>query len=154
MSAAKQRRRHRSGPPGAAQPGPGRPGRGRTGPSRPGAAPPGTAPPGTGPSPSAGRSLYTPAAGSRRRSLERASARPLLYVHQLPGWLPPLLMAALLVAGLALPGWAGAAVLGVPVIFLGWLAALSWPTLSPHSRLLRAAALGCVLALAVIQAIR
>lgn len=129
MSAPKSRRRDPGGPRGAA-----RPGRGRPLPT--------------------GGTLYTPGAGSRRHSLERSSARPLLYLHQLPAWLPPLAMAALLVAGLALPGWIGAAVLVLLAVFLGWLAVLSWPALPPRGRLLRAAAVAGVLALAVIQAFR
>ncbi len=129
MSAPKPRRHDPSGPRGAA-----RPGRARPLP--------------------AGGTLYTPGAGSRRRSLERSSARPLLYLHQLPAWLPPLLMAALLVAGLALPGWIGTAVLVLLAVFLGWLAVLAWPALPPQGRLLRAAAVAGVLALAVVQAIR
>ena len=62
-----------------------------------------------------------------RPALERASARPLLFLRGLPRWLPPLLLAGLLVAGLALPGWLGAAALVVIAVFLAWLAALSWP---------------------------
>ena len=88
-----------------------------------------------------------------RRSLERSSATLLLYLRQLPRWLPPLVLAALLVTGLAVPVW-GAVALLVVAAFLSWLAALSWPALSSQGRLLRAAAIGGVLALAVIQAVR
>jgi hypothetical protein len=129
MSAPAPRRRHAGGPHGPARHGRGRP-------------------------PPAGDTLFTPGAGGYRRSLERASARPLLYLHQLPAWFPALVMAALLVAGLALPGLAGAAVLALLVAILGWLAALSWPALPPYGRLLRAAAVTAVLVLAVIRAVR
>jgi hypothetical protein len=93
-------------------------------------------------------------AGGARRALERASAQPLLYLRQLPRWLPPLVLAALLVAGLALRGPGGAAALVLLAAFLAWLAALSWPVLSGQSRLLRVAGVAATLALAAVQAIR
>ncbi|HEY1318932.1 MAG TPA: DUF6703 family protein [Streptosporangiaceae bacterium] len=108
-------------------------------------------------SPQAGgqrRSLYTPEASESRRSLERSSARFLLFLHQLPRWLPPLVLAALLLAGLTVRGWLGAVALVLVAAFLGWLAALSWPRLSPSGRLLRVAAVCGLLVLAVYQALR
>src|SRR5262249_61373647 len=54
-----------------------------------------------------GNSLYTPQASPARSSLERSSARPLLLLHQLPVWLVPLVLLALLVTGPAVPGWVG-----------------------------------------------
>ncbi len=101
-----------------------------------------------------GRTLYTPDASPARRSLERASARPLVYLHQLPRWLTPFVLAALLIAGLTVRGVAGAAALVVVAAFTGWLAALSWPRLNPAGRLLRLAVAGALLALAVYQATR
>jgi hypothetical protein len=101
-----------------------------------------------------GGTLYTPDAGPARRALERASARPLLFLHHLPRWLPPLALAALLLAGLALHGAPAAAALVVVAAFLCWLAALSWPSLSGRGRLLRAGAVAALLAAAVIQAVR
>ena len=100
------------------------------------------------------RSLYTPGASDSRRSLERSSARALLYLQQLPRWLPPVVLAALLLAGLTVHGPAGAVALVLVAAFLGWQAALSWPRLSPSGRLLRVAAVCCLLALAVYQALR
>jgi len=91
---------------------------------------------------------------SRRRSAEQRSAAPLLYLRQLPTWLPPLVLTALLVAGLAVRGWAGAAALLVVAAFLGWLAFLSWPRLTVMGRLGRAAAIALALGLAVFQATR
>lgn len=101
-----------------------------------------------------GDSFYTPGASDARRRLERSSARLLVHLHQMPPWAPAVLMAVLLVVGLAVPGWGGAAALVVVAAFLGWLAALSWPRLSPGMRLLRLAAVAGVLAVAVIQALR
>ncbi len=101
-----------------------------------------------------GNSLYTPAASQARRKLEHASARPLVLLHQMPVWLVPLLLAALLVTGLAVPGWAGAAALVLVAGFLGWLASVSWPGLGPGPRLLRVAAVAGLLVVAGIQAVR
>jgi len=89
-----------------------------------------------------------------RRSLEQRSAAPLLYLRQLPRWLLPALLAVLLVAGLAVRGWAGTAVLCAVAAFLGWLACLSWPRLTGSGRLGRAAAIAALLALAALQATR
>jgi hypothetical protein len=102
----------------------------------------------------AGGSLYTPDASGTRSSVERSSAKPLVLLHQLPAWLPPLVMLALLIAGLALPGWIGATALVLVAVLLGWLGYMSWPALATRGRLLRVAAVACVLALAVIQAVR
>jgi hypothetical protein len=101
-----------------------------------------------------GTSLYTPGASDARRSLEHSSARPLVLLHQFPAWVIPIVATALLITGLAVPGWPGAAALVVVAAFLGWLAAVSWPRLAPGSRLLRVAAVACVLVVAGIQAVR
>ena len=100
----------------------------------------------------AGDSLYTAGAGSTRSAMERSSATPLVFLHQLPRWLPPLVMLALLITGFAVPGWIGATALALVALFLGWLGYLSWPALTARGRLLRAAAVACILAIAVIQA--
>jgi Family of unknown function (DUF6703) len=101
-----------------------------------------------------GGPLYTPGASSTRRALERASARYVAYLHQLPRWLLPMVTAALLVLGLAARGWPGAIALVLVAAFLSWLAALSWPALPARSRLLRAATIACLLAVAAFQAVR
>jgi uncharacterized protein DUF6703 len=86
--------------------------------------------------------------------MERSSARPLVWLHQQPVWFPPVLVAVLLIVGLAVPGWLGAAALVLVAGFLGWLASLSWPRLAPAGRLLRLASVAAVLVVAVIQATR
>jgi hypothetical protein len=96
----------------------------------------------------------TPRPGGIRLAVQRRSAAPLLYLRQLPAWLPPLVLAGLLVAGLALRGPAGAAALCVIAAFIGWLGYLSWPRLAAPGRAGRVAAVACVLALAVLQAVR
>jgi hypothetical protein len=101
-----------------------------------------------------GKTFHTPQASQARSSLERSSARPLVLLHQLPVWLVPLVLAGLLVTGLAVPGWLGTVALVLVAAFLGWLAALSWPRLGPGPRLLRVAAVMGLLVIAGIQAVR
>ena len=66
-----------------------------------------------------------------RQSIERLSLRPAAYLRALPRWLPPVVIAALFVGGLAVHGWGGAVMLLVVAAFLAWLAVLSWPALQP-----------------------
>ena len=89
-----------------------------------------------------------------RRSVQQRSAFPLLYLRGLPRWLVPLVLAALLVAGLAVRGWGGAVALCAVAGFLGWLAFLSWPRAGGAARAGRLAAVACLLALAAYQASR
>jgi hypothetical protein len=62
-----------------------------------------------------------------RQSIERLSLRPAAYLRALPRWLPPVVIAALFIGGLAVRGWGGAAMLLVVTVFLAWLAVLSSP---------------------------
>ena len=101
-----------------------------------------------------GRSLYTPDASPARRTAERRSARPLLYLHQLPTWVPPLVLVVFLIAGLAVRGPAGGAALCVVAAVLAWLAAISWPRLSSGGRFARIVAVAAMLAIAGYQASR
>jgi hypothetical protein len=89
-----------------------------------------------------------------RQSIERLSLRPAAYLRHLPRWLPPVVIAALFVGGLAVRGWAGAVMLLVVTAFLAWLAVLSWPAQPPQTRLLRVAALAFLLFLCVWQGLR
>jgi hypothetical protein len=65
-----------------------------------------------------------------------------------------MVLAALLVAGLAVRGWAGAIALCLVAAFLGWLAFLSWPRLTGRGRLARAVVLAGLLALAAFLVTR
>ncbi len=98
-----------------------------------------------------GDTLFTPDASPARASIEQRSATPLLWLHQLPAWLLPVLAVALLVTGLAVAGWAGAVALCVLASVLGWLAAVTWPRLTAPGRVLRVAMIGVVLAAAVLR---
>lgn len=98
-----------------------------------------------------GNTLLTPGASPARTSIEQRSATPLLWMHQLPAWLLPVLAVVLLVSGLAVSGWGGAIALCGLAGLLGWLAAVSWPRLSPHGRLVRVAAMAVILIVAVLR---
>jgi hypothetical protein len=89
-----------------------------------------------------------------RQSIERLSLRPAAYLRHLPRWLPPVVLAALFIGGLAVHGWGGAVLLLLVTAFLAWLAVLSWPALSPQTRLLRVLALAVLLALSLWQGLR
>jgi hypothetical protein len=91
---------------------------------------------------------------SAREALPRRSALPLAYLRQLPAWLVPTVLAALLVAGLAVKGWPGTVALCAVAAFLGWLAFLSWPTLAGRGRLGRVVTIAGLLAVAALQATR
>lgn len=101
-----------------------------------------------------GTSLYTPAASPARQTAERRSARPLLFLHQLPAWVPPLVLVLFLIVGLAARGPVGAVALCGVAAVLGWLAVLSWPRLSSAGRLGRILAVAVMLAIAGYQATR
>jgi hypothetical protein len=101
-----------------------------------------------------GQSPYTPGASATRQAVERSSARPLVFLSQLPRWLPLLAMLALMITGFAVPGWIGAAALVLVAAFLAWLAYMSWPRVSARGRVPRILAVVCVLVLAVWQARR
>jgi hypothetical protein len=98
-----------------------------------------------------GNTLFTPDATPGREALERRSATSLLWLHQLPPWLFPVLTACLLVAGFALHGWAGAIVLLCLAAVLAWLAALSWPRLTGQGRGLRVIIVAAIVAVAVVR---
>jgi lipopolysaccharide export LptBFGC system permease protein LptF len=101
-----------------------------------------------------GNSLYTPDASPTRQAAERRSAKVLLFLHQLPTWVLPLVLVALLVAGLAVKGPGGAVALCGVAAVLGWLAAISWPRLASNGKLSRILGIAVVLALAGLQAAR
>jgi hypothetical protein len=101
-----------------------------------------------------GNSLYTPDASATRQATERRSAKPVMYLYQLPTWVAPIALTALLIAGLAVKGPGGAVALCGVAAVLGWLATLSWPRLSGAGRGGRVLAILIVLAVAGWQATR
>ncbi|HEX5292560.1 MAG TPA: DUF6703 family protein [Streptosporangiaceae bacterium] len=101
-----------------------------------------------------GQAMYTPGASPGRRAVERRSAALLVYLHQLPRWVPPVVLAALLIAGLFVHGILGGIALVAVALILVWLAVVSWPSLAPPARVVRAAVIGLVIAAAVVQVTR
>lgn len=72
-----------------------------------------------------------------RRRLEIWSAGPLAVLHRMPSWIVPVILGALLVAGLAVPtSWSAFFLLPV-ALFLLWLLLLAWPVLTPRGRAMR-----------------
>jgi hypothetical protein len=101
-----------------------------------------------------GRTMYTPGAPPGRQAMERRSAAPLVFLRQLPPWLIPVLLVVLVFGGLTVRGPAGGILLLLGAAFLGWLAAVSWPRLTPGGRAGRGAVIALILAAAVFQALR
>jgi hypothetical protein len=72
-------------------------------------------------------------------------------MQMLPAFVVPVVLGVMLFLGLVLP-WAWAGILLVVIgLFLLWLTAVSWPAISPGSRVLRMAVNLGVLALGVAQ---
>lgn len=89
-----------------------------------------------------------------RRKLEIKTGPLLVMLHQMPRWILPVALAALLFFGLILGeslAWLGGIFLAIIGIFLAWLLALSWPMLSAGSRLLRSVVVIAVLGIAVFK---
>lgn len=101
-----------------------------------------------------GDTFFTPGATGLRREVERRSAASLVYLHQLPRWVLPLVLVAVLITGFAVPGWGGAAAFAVLAALLGWFSYLSWPSLTGTTRLLRAVVITAVLVAAIYQGAR
>jgi uncharacterized RDD family membrane protein YckC len=95
-----------------------------------------------------------PGASETRQAVERFSARPLVFLLQLPRWILLLIVLGLLISGFAVPGLIGAVALLLVAILLGWLAYLSWPSINASGRVLRVLALACMVAIVVWQARR
>jgi hypothetical protein len=100
-----------------------------------------------------GQALYTPGASAGRRAVERRSAALLVYLHQLPRWIPPVVLGALLITGLAVHGIGGGIALAGVALALVWLAVVSWPSLSPAGRAVRVLAIALVIGAAVVQVV-
>jgi hypothetical protein len=81
--------------------------------------------------------------------LQKASAPLLLRLSTLPRWLIPLMLGALMLLGFFLEGVLGALALLLVGLFLAWLVMLSWPLLSPGSKMIRTLVVGVVLGVAI-----
>jgi hypothetical protein len=87
---------------------------------------------------------------SSKSSIHRQSAVFLAYVHQFPRWVPLILLPALLVAGLAVPG----PVAAVPLVLLAlilWFLFMATPPRNASHRLIRYAVPLVLVAVAVAK---
>ena len=75
----------------------------------------------------------------------------LLWLHQLPVWVLPVVLVVFLAIGVSVGGVIGAIALAVVAAALLWLAALSWPRLGPAARLIRVLTIAVVLGVAVLR---
>lgn len=86
-----------------------------------------------------------------RERIEHASLPALTWLSRLPRAIPFLVVLALMVAGILVPGW-GWVLLALVLLFLVWVGYLSWPTLDRTNRIMRGTIVLFVAALTVTQA--
>jgi hypothetical protein len=89
-----------------------------------------------------------------RRRFERFSYPLLARLHVVPRWIIVVFPALLLFLGLVLTGplaWLGGLLLLLVSVLLGWLTALSWPAITPGSRLLRVVVVAALVGVAVLK---
>jgi len=89
-----------------------------------------------------------------RLRFEQASYPMLRRLHSWPRWIIVVLPAILLVGGLVLTGplaWVGGIALLIVWAFVAWLTALSWPALSPASKLFRLVVVLALLGVVVLK---
>lgn len=79
-----------------------------------------------------------------RRRVEQQAGPVVVLMARLPRFVPFLVVAVLLVAGLLLQGVAGGVLLLVLAVLLSLLLVLSWPALQPGPRVLRVFVVGLV----------
>lgn len=87
---------------------------------------------------------------SEESGLRRRSAVFLVYVHRLPRWVPLIVLPALLIVGLAVPGVGGAVALAL-LAFVVWFLFMASPARSASHRLIRFAVPLIILVLAVVK---
>ncbi|MGO1166562.1 MAG: DUF6703 family protein [Janibacter sp.] len=85
-------------------------------------------------------------------AFERASLPATRFLAGLPPLVPILAVFALVLIGGFIGPW-GAIPLGLVVLFLAWMLALSWPRLRQSERLMRIAVIALVLALTIVKVV-
>jgi hypothetical protein len=96
----------------------------------------------------------SPGRSDRRRAFEERSYPYLRRLSTLPRWLVVITPAVLLFVGLILTGpvaWLGGILLLLVTALLAWLTALSWPAITPGSRLLRSIVVLALLGVSVLK---
>lgn len=105
------------------------------------------------PSPSS-RPATSRSSSSWRRKFEEISFPLLRTLSGLPRWLVVVLPAILLVLGLVQTGplaWLGGVLLLIVFVLLTWLTVLSWPALTPGSRVMRLIVVLALLGITVLK---
>ena len=85
-------------------------------------------------------------------AFERASLPLTRLIARMPPLVPILVVFALVLVGSFLGPW-GAIPLGLVVLFLLWMLALSWPRLTGTERLMRVAVILLVVALTIVKVV-
>ncbi len=83
-------------------------------------------------------------------AFERISLPATRVIAGLPPYVPVVAVFALVLLGGFIGPW-GVIPLGLVVLFLLWMLALSWPRLRPSERLMRVAVIALVLALTIVK---
>jgi uncharacterized protein DUF6703 len=96
--------------------------------------------------------VSTPApANSLRARVEKASRPVLLRLHAMPQFAVPLITVVLLAVGVLAPLPIGLVALALVLLFVGWIAYLSWPVASIGGRIWRILILVLIVVLAVVR---
>ena len=83
-----------------------------------------------------------------RQRIETSSRPVLVRLHRLPRLVVPLVTVLLFVIGALAPVAVGLTALAVALVFMTWIAYLSWPAVDTTGRLLRLAMLTLIIFLA------
>ena len=96
--------------------------------------------------------MSTPAPVSRLRSRVVHVSRPLLErLHAAPPMVVPLITIVLIAVGVLAPLPVGLVALALVLLFVGWIAYLSWPVASTGGRIWRVLILALLVALGAIR---
>ncbi|MFC4113042.1 DUF6703 family protein [Nonomuraea zeae] len=99
-----------------------------------------------------GEQFFTPGATGVRKAVEQRSAVPMTFLFtQVPRWAAPAVLVILLLAGFAVANPIGGVAVLPVIVFIGWLAYLSWPSLGIGGKLLRVAMLTFLVLLAATR---
>ena len=96
--------------------------------------------------------MSTPApTGSLRARVEKVSRPILVRLHAMPQMLVPLITIVLLGVGVLAPLPVGLVALALVLVFVGWIAYLSWPVAGVGGRIWRVLIVVLIIALAVVR---
>jgi uncharacterized membrane protein len=85
------------------------------------------------------------------RPPSRVNAAALLWLNSRPRWLLGVILIALALGGLLIPGLIGTVLLLLLAAFLTWLAAMSWPRVDAAGRVLRVLVVALIVGAAIMH---